>query len=65
MLKSCLHQQLIRKIGVDLIIGTTVNIVENPTTLFQSVFANNAKMRKENGFLILDQNNVRNASINT
>ena len=65
ILRSCLHKQLMRIIGVNLILGNTVSIMIDPITLFQIVFANHAKMRKENGNIILDQNQQRKPSINT
>ena len=58
ILKSCLHIQLIRIIGVHLNFGNTVIIVSNPTTLVQIVFANNTKVKKENRKLNLDRNHL-------
>ena len=50
---------------VNLIFGTSVIIVMNPITLFQNVSTRNAKIKKENGILILDRNHLRNPPSNT
>ena len=51
ILKLCLHKQTIQKTKVYLNFGSTVAIVMNPTTLFQTVFENNSKMRKKTQLL--------------
>ena len=65
ILKSCLHEQLIRIMRVTLIFGNTVIFVINPRTLFQFNFSNNVKKMKESRILILDRNHQRNLWFNT
>ena len=49
--KSCLQKQLIRILGVNFIFNNTEIVVKNPIALFQSVLANNAKMKKKRNTL--------------
>ena len=51
------------KIGFYFNLGKTVFIVLNPITQNQNVFASNAKVKKENGILILDRDRLWNLSI--
>ena len=50
------HKQLIHITKANLHFGNTATIVINQTTLFQAVFENNEKLKKENGSFFLDWN---------
>ena len=65
ILKSCLHKQLNRLIKINFNYGNTVFFVISQITSFQILFAKNAKVKTENGKLILDQNQRLKLSINT
>ena len=60
------HKQLIQITKVNLLFRKTVNIVINPTLLFQPVYENNEKIKKENGEnFIFDQNHLQSPSMKT
>ena len=52
ILKTRVHKVLIQIIKVNYNFGETVLIVIYPTTLFQSVFDNNEKMKKEREYFL-------------
>ena len=57
------HRQLIRVKRQNLYFGIKIIIVIYPTTLFQTVYKNNVKIKKQNGlFRILDRNCVSSHS---
>ena len=56
ILQLYLHKQMIRIKSRNGNFRVTAFIVMNPSTLFDPVFQNNKKMRKEIGFLIVDLN---------
>ena len=58
ILKSCLPEQLIRIMGVNLNFEKSVEFVVNPITVLQIVFTNTAKMKKENGFFNPGRNHL-------
>ena len=65
ILKSCLHEEMIRKTGVNLNFDKTAIIVMNPITLFQFVFVNNEKIKKKIGIHVLNRNHLWSHSVKT
>ena len=65
ILKSCVHEQLIRIKRVKLSFGNTVTIVINKVAPFWTAFGKTEKMGKEKDVLkIIDQNCLWNQLVN-